>query len=223
MLNLLGVNKNSLTAGPGGERFEIFLKGCIRGLINPCPGCFNESSWTFAGESREISAEELHSILLNEAHHRRFTVCGGEPMLQVKALLPLLRKLSKDGFHTTMYTAYDAEKLLKGGLAFTWREGMEEAMRERLMQYAVSYQVKADGSVVFRIATPEMIEELFSLIDLLVDGDYQPTKRLTRSYTMEEGWFVGSSNQRLIDTKTTVMLGRFIYDEPERIKEAMLK
>lgn len=223
MLNLLGVNKDSLTAGPGGERFEIFLKGCIRGLVNPCPGCFNESSWTFAGESRETSAEELRSVLLEEAPHRRFTVCGGEPMLQVKGLLPLLRMLARDGFHTTMYTAYDAEKLLRNGLAFTWREGMEEAMRERLMDYSVSYQVKADGSVVFRIATPEMIEELFSLIDLLVDGDYQPDKRLTNAATMEEGWFVGSSNQRLIDTKTTAILGRLVYDEPQKVKEAMLK
>lgn len=223
MLNLLGVNKRSLTAGPGGERFEIFLKGCVRGLVNPCPGCFNESSWTFAGESREISEHELRSILLDEAHHRRFTICGGEPMLQVKALLPLMRMLARDGFHTTMYTAYDGEKLLKNGLAFTWREGMEDAMRERLMDYSVSYQVKPDGSVAFRIATPEMIEELFSLIDLLVDGDYQPDKRLTKADTMEEGWFVGSSNQRLIDTKTTAILGRLIYDEPQKVKEAMLK
>lgn len=223
MLNLLGVNKRSLTAGPGGERFEIFLKGCVRGLVNPCPGCFNESSWTFAGESREISEHELRSILLNEATHRRFTICGGEPMLQVKALLPLMRMLARDGFHTTMYTAYDGEKLLKNGLAFTWREGMEDAMREKLMDYSVSYQVKPDGSVAFRIATPEMIEELFSLIDLLVDGDYQPDKRLTKADTMEEGWFVGSSNQRLIDTKTTAILGRLIYDEPQKVKEAMMK
>lgn len=223
MLNLLGVNKRSLTAGPGGERFEIFLKGCVRGLVNPCPGCFNESSWTFAGESREISEHELRSILLKEADHRRFTICGGEPMLQVKALLPLMRMLAKDGFHTTMYTAYDGEKLLKNGLAFTWREGMEDAMREKLMDYSVSYQVKPDGSVAFRIATPEMIEELFSLIDLLVDGDYQPDKRLTKADTMEEGWFVGSSNQRLIDTKTTAILGRLIYDEPQKVKKAMMK
>lgn len=223
MLHLLGVNKRSMTAGPGGERFEIFLKGCIRGMTNPCPGCFNESSWTFAGDSRSTTEQELYHVLTNEATHKRFTVCGGEPMLQVKGLLPLLRRLARDGFHTTMYTAYDAEKLFKNGLAFTWRPGMEEAMREKLMEYSVDFKVKPDESVVFKIATPEMIEELFSLIDLLVDGDYQPDKRLTKSDTMEEGWFVGSSNQRLIDTKTTAILGRLIYDEPAKVKEAMMK
>lgn len=160
---------------------------------------------------------------MEEATHKRFTICGGEPMLQVKALLPLLRRLARDGFHTTMYTAYDAEKLLKNGLAFTWREGMEDAMREKLMEYAVDFKVKENGSIAFKIATPEMIDELFSLIDLLVDGDYQPDKRLTQSETMEEGWFVGSSNQRLIDTKTTSILGRLIYDEPAKVKEAMMK
>lgn len=222
-LELLGINSNSRTAGPGGERYEIFTKGCIRGMTNPCAGCFNESSWSFSGESRTTDIDELHQVLKQQAHHKRFTICGGEPMLQLNALLPLLRKLKKDGFHVVMYTAYDAEILLRKGLHYFATPDKDAAMVNKLNHYAVETVFKGNGSLSFKLATPDMVRELFSLIDILIDGDYQQTSRLTTARFMEEDWFIGSANQRLIDTKASLEKDELVYVQADEAKELAFK
>lgn len=218
MIDLLGINSNSRTAGPGGERFEIFTKGCIRGMTNPCAGCFNESSWTFSGESRQTTAEELFAAVKEQAPHKRFTICGGEPMLQVNGLLPLLRLLKEDGFHIVMYTAYDAEILLRKGLTYITRVSSDPDMASKLSSYAYENIPKISRKI-HRLATPEMIKELFSLIDLLIDGDYQQSLRLTEARFMEEDWYVGSANQRLIDTQSTLKTGQLVYLQADEAKQ----
>lgn len=218
MLELLGINSNSRTAGPGGERYEIFTKGCIRGMTNPCAGCFNESSWTFDGESRPTLVDELYDVLVEQAPHKRFTICGGEPMLQVNALLPLLRRLKSDGFHVVMYTAYDAEILLRKGLCHTVSPGADAAMVNKLAQYSSHTKFRKTGALTFTLATPEQIRELFSLIDVLIDGDYQQSLRLTTARFMEEDWYVGSANQRIIDTKATLKADALVYMQADDAK-----
>jgi len=75
-IKFIGVTKDARTAGPG-KRLELFTKGCIRGVVSPCEGCFNKSTWTFEGKFRKLTVEELTRILYQDAWNKQVTSCGG--------------------------------------------------------------------------------------------------------------------------------------------------
>jgi|GEM_PF-3140326 len=225
ILRFIGVNRDTTTAGPG-KRLEFFTKGCIRGVISPCQGCFNESTWTFEGLYREMTIDEVVDICVKTAWNRQVTFCGGEPILQARAIAKVAKRL-KDidpTFHFVMYTAYKLDTLMKYGLKFTWiREKHGKAMFDALLRYSHSYQcfdraITTNWTLTakkaeFTILTPEDVKELMLYIDMIVDGDYQQDKRLTTNAYMHEGWFIGSSNQRVIFGPASIRMGelKFLY------------
>lgn len=220
-LDLIGVTKDATTAGPG-KRFELFTKGCIRGVINPCKGCFNEETWSFEGPKRTFEINELSDIIERDAWNRQVTFCGGEPIIQAVALTALAKELKQrdPSFNIVMYTAYKFHTLLKYGLKFTWTqehgEGMLNLLAKHSFCYYATYRTSSTGNyliegkndellkVEFTILTPSNIYELMKYVDLIVDGDYQADKRLTTNAYMHEGWFIGSYNQRVINTEVTL-------------------
>ncbi len=212
-LRFIGVSKDTTTAGPG-KRLEFFTKGCIRGVVSPCDGCFNQSTWTFEGKYRGLTEEEVIEICLNDAWNRQVTFCGGEPILQGKKLSKIAKKLKEidPSFHFVMYTSYKLDSLMRYGLNFTWvKEKHGLSMYEALLDYSSSAEVievneaeAASTKVKFNILTQDEIYELMTYIDLIVDGDYQQDKRLTTEQYMHEGWFIGSSNQRVIFGPETI-------------------
>jgi organic radical activating enzyme len=215
VLRLIGVNKDSLTAGPG-KRLELFTKGCIRGVLSPCEGCFNESTWTFEGLSREVTVDECVDMIQRDAWNRQVTFCGGEPILQAKAITQIAKKLKSidTDFHIILYTAYKMDTLMKYGLRFTWIPRYGEAMRDHLMDYAHAYEEKGDR-IQFVILTPDDVRELMKYVDWIIDGDYRQEQRMTTHETMHEGWFIGSSNQRIILCEYTLQHGSLLYITPE--------
>ena len=225
-MRFIGVTKDATTAGPG-KRLELFTKGCIRGVINPCKGCFNESTWTFEGQSLDKTVDEVVEMIDRDAWNRQVTFCGGEPILQAKAITKVAKRLKEmdPTFHFVMYTAYKLDTLMKHGLEFTWvREKHGEGMRESLLQYgAIPYTepyVNARDphikKIKFELLNESHILELMKYIDIIVDGDYQEDKRLTTHETMHEGWYVGSSNQRIIYCRHTLERGSLIYDYADK-------
>jgi organic radical activating enzyme len=199
-LRFMGVNKDTTTAGPG-KRLEFFTKGCIRGVVSPCEGCFNELTWTFEGKFRPLTVDEVFEICDRDAWNRQVTFCGGEPILQARAIIKVAKRLKEKDptFHFVMYTAYLLDALMKHGLRFTWQPKHGEGMLNALKEYSHSYVEQEEGRIRFTILTPEDVLELMIVIDLIVDGDYQHDKRLTTEKYMHEGWFIGSANQRVID------------------------
>ena len=223
ILRFIGINRDTTTAGPG-KRLEFFTKGCIRGVIAPCQGCFNESTWTFEGLYREMTVDEVVDMCVKTAWNRQVTFCGGEPILQARAIMKVAKRLKEidPTFHFVMYTAYKLDTLMKYGLKFTWvREKHGDAMFDALLKYSHSYQaidMKSDGDwsfiitkAQFTILTPEDVTELMKHIDIIVDGDYQQDKRLTTDKFMHEGWFVGSANQRVIFAPASVRTGKLMF------------
>jgi organic radical activating enzyme len=216
-LRFAGINKDTTTAGPG-KRLEFFTKGCIRGVISPCIGCFNEATWTFEGKSRQLTINEVVDICVEDAWNRQVTFCGGEPILQARALAQVAKRLKivDPTFHFVMYTAYKLDTLMKYGLKFTWVPKYGLAMLNHLQNYADSPVGDFDeenmpDKVEFTILSPEDVKELMNYIDIIVDGDYQQDKRLTTEKYMHDGWFIGSSNQRVVCCKKTIENGRFEY------------
>ncbi len=234
-INLIGLNRNTRTAGPG-TRLEYFTKGCIRGVVNPCAGCFNQETWTFEGDKRGMTTEELAEHALSFAYNGLITFCGGEPMLQAKAITDVARRVKEQNqdAHIIMYTAYNFESLMKHGLKFTWiREQHGDAMYNALVEYSSSFKViehddEADFSawakrVEFQILTEEDVRQLMLHVDVIVDGDYQADKRLTKAKHMHEGWFIGSANQRVINSTETLLSGELDYLTAEEFNKLMIQ
>lgn len=213
-LEFLGLTRDAETAGPG-IRLEYFTKGCIRGVVNPCQGCFNESSWTFGGIKKEMSVDEVVDHALECAWNRLVTFCGGEPMLQARSITEVVKRLKQEDprFHIVMYTAYKLDTLAKHGLKFTWIEGThDEHLREFLKrmsyQYGETHTLDGREKMVCTLLEPQHVRELMEVVDMIVDGDYQLDKRLTTSEYMHKGWFIGSSNQRVFFTKESSKNGQ---------------
>jgi organic radical activating enzyme len=217
LLRFAGINKDTTTAGPG-KRLEFFTKGCIRGVISPCIGCFNEATWTFEGKSRKLTINEVVDICMEDAWNRQVTFCGGEPILQARALAQVAKRLKivDPTFHFVMYTAYKLDTLMKYGLKFTWvpKYGLDMLNALRDHSGCVLPHVKEEDGLekaIMTILTPEDVKELMKYIDIIVDGDYQQDKRLTTEQYMHEGWFIGSSNQRVVDGPRSARADDLVY------------
>ncbi|MFI3213074.1 MAG: radical SAM protein [Eubacteriales bacterium] len=109
------IQRFSLHDGPG-IRTTVFLKGCnLR-----CPWCANPENiqhqlenYSIDGISktygRYYSCQELYDEVIKDklyyAHQGGITYSGGEPILQIQKLLPLIKKLHEEGIHQCIETA----------------------------------------------------------------------------------------------------------------------
>lgn len=89
--------------GPG-IRFVLFLQGCHL----KCKYCHNRDTWDINGGSYK-SLEDIFEKIMNYKNYIQpnggITVTGGEPLLQVKFLIELFKKLKKENIHTCIDTS----------------------------------------------------------------------------------------------------------------------
>lgn len=97
------------TLGPG-IRYVIWTQGCIHN----CPGCIAEESHSIDSGGYWIEVEEIiEEIRTNKKNGiKGVTISGGEPFLQGKALLSLVKKIEELGLDIICYSGYTYEKLL---------------------------------------------------------------------------------------------------------------
>lgn len=107
-MRIAGVIKESIVDGPG-IRFVLFFQGCP----HKCEGCHNKSTWDIDGgylcEVEKIVDEVKRNPLLNG-----ITYSGGEPFLQIDAMLQINKQLSAfvgDNFNYMAYTGFTYEEL----------------------------------------------------------------------------------------------------------------
>lgn len=90
--------------GPG-IRYVIFLQGCHL----KCKYCHNRDTWDISGGSYKTLEEILEKIKRYKPYFKSskggVTVTGGEPLLQVKFLIELFKKLKKEGISTCIDTS----------------------------------------------------------------------------------------------------------------------
>ena len=105
--------------GPG-IRYIIFLQGCsLR-----CKYCQNRDTWD-TNSGQIISIDEIVNKILNYKNYicpsGGVTISGGEPLLQVKSLILLLKKLKENGIHTAIDTSgmFDLTSDIKELLKYT--------------------------------------------------------------------------------------------------------
>ncbi len=106
------------TDGPG-IRFVIFMQGCFL----KCKYCHNRDTWEKnVGNTYEVD-ELIDKILKNKEYfivsNGGVTVSGGEPLMQVKFVTQLFKKLKENKIHTCLDTSgatpitEDIKELLK--------------------------------------------------------------------------------------------------------------
>jgi anaerobic ribonucleoside-triphosphate reductase activating protein len=99
-INSIKFNR-SLVDGPG-VRTVVFFQGCDL----HCKGCQNPSTWDIKNGT-EMTTDELVMILQKEVINKKVTFSGGEPLMQVEALIDVVKKL-KD-FDIAVYTGHEYE------------------------------------------------------------------------------------------------------------------
>ena len=99
-INSIKFNR-SLVDGPG-VRTVVFFQGCDL----HCKGCQNPSTWEMKNGT-EITTDELVTVLKKEVVNKKVTFSGGEPLMQVDALIDVVKKL--EGFDIAVYTGHEFE------------------------------------------------------------------------------------------------------------------
>ena len=103
-INSIKFNR-SLVDGPG-VRTVVFFQGCDL----HCNGCQNPSTWEMKNGT-EMTTDELVTVLKKEVVNKKVTFSGGEPLMQVDALIDIVKKL-KD-FDIAVYTGHEFEEVPK--------------------------------------------------------------------------------------------------------------
>lgn len=162
-----GAIKKNDVADGPGVRVTLFVSGCT----HHCEGCFQPETWNFEyGEVYTAQTEEEILEALKPGYVQGLTLLGGEPFEPVnqRELVGLLCKV-KEMYPNKNIWAFSG--YLYDELA-GWEEGTGRARCE-------------------------VTDEMLSMIDVLVDGEFELAKR---NLMLK---FRGSENQRLIDLRKT--------------------
>ena len=147
----------------------------VSGCRRGCPGCFNSEAWDFKA-GKPFTEEVENKILesLSASYVDGITLLGGEPMEP------------------------ENQRTLVGLL-----RAVRAAYPEKDVWCYTGYTLETDLLSPSR-ARCEVTDELLSLIDVLVDGEFITEKR---NISLA---FRGSENQRIIDLKATLGTGKTV-------------
>lgn len=118
-IKIFNINWNATTAGPSpfnNERVEVFCLGCKKAASgNPCPGCFNSSTWEDNAEY-SLDPVEVADMINEKSDNKYVTIGGGEPSDQEDAVYLLCKRLKELGKHIILYSWRDMKFLLNSKL-----------------------------------------------------------------------------------------------------------
>lgn len=104
---------DSIVNGPG-LRAVLWTQGCRQA----CPGCQNPETWTEdPSVGATVTIEKVKEELRKLKGQSGITFCGGEPMLQCKALLEIAKFCHEElGWNVWSFTGLVYERIPKGGI-----------------------------------------------------------------------------------------------------------
>ena len=102
-LRVLDIVEGTIVDGPG-LRTSIYFAGCS----HHCESCHNPGSWDAAG-GKPMSVEQLMEVI--DDNEMDVTFSGGDPLMQIDALLPLARRVKERGYNLWVYTGYTIEEI----------------------------------------------------------------------------------------------------------------
>lgn len=163
-----------------GLRVVLWVSGCE----HRCPGCHNPQTWDAASGDLFTYNEEKYLLdLLKQDHISGITFSGGDPLHPANrdVVGSLALKVSEMGKDVWLYTGYVLEHKDSKFLFSDKDAGLEDVSIDWL-----------------------------SAIDVLVDGRFEQSIRETDILKGSDPHWRGSSNQRLIDVKKSVLLNKVV-------------
>ena len=131
-INSIKFNR-SLVDGPG-VRTVVFFQGCdLR-----CKGCQNPSTWEMKNGT-EMTTDDLVVILKKEVITKKVTFSGGEPLMQVEALIDIVKKLSD--FDIAVYTGHEFDEVpqeLLDNITYIKTGSFKEELKSTIKPYVGS-------------------------------------------------------------------------------------
>lgn len=105
-IRISGIIEESIVDGPG-LRYTVFTQGCP----HHCPGCHNPQTHDFNGGKLKDISEIADSIAENPLLSG-VTISGGEPFVQPKEVLELIKEIKKRAnLGIMIYSGYTFEEL----------------------------------------------------------------------------------------------------------------
>ena len=131
-INSIKFNR-SLVDGPG-VRTVVFFQGCdLR-----CKGCQNPSTWEMKNGT-EMTTDELVTLIKKGVANKKVTFSGGEPLMQVEALIDIVKKLN--GFDIAVYTGHelkDVPQELLDNITYIKTGSFKEELKSTVKPYVGS-------------------------------------------------------------------------------------
>lgn len=148
----------------------------VSGCTHHCKGCFNEETWNFTfGQEYTNDIENKILESVKPSYISGLTVLGGEPMEpENQRALLSLYRRIKEKVSHATTWIYSG---------YTWEELTDKENRR---------------------CHCEVTDEILSLIDVLVDGEFIESQKDISLH------FRGSANQRLIDVPETLTAGHIV-------------
>ena len=101
------IEPTSQANGPG-IRFVIWTQGCHF----HCPGCFNSGTFPTTMGNKQPIDQLASTILAGVASMEGITISGGEPLLQVPALINLLSQIkASSDLGVILFTGFEWEEI----------------------------------------------------------------------------------------------------------------
>ena len=186
-MNYAEIKYNDIANGVG-VRTSLFVSGCS----HHCKGCFNEIAWDYNYGEEFTSDVLLNNILksLEPDYIAGLSILGGEPLdpkntfdVSIIVMIVKNRFPEKDIW---LYTGYDFNNIFK--------------LYENIINNLV-FPRNSDKQYAFYLSL------ILNSIDVLVDGKFEEDKK---DITLK---FRGSSNQRIIDVKQSLLQHKIVEYE----------
>ena len=226
-LRITDIQHFSLHDGPG-IRTTVFLKGCSI----KCPWCANPEciSSKIQGEfGYDVSLDDLEKdILKDEPFYKTgggVTFSGGEPLLQIKNLEPLLKSLKLKNinicFESSLFVKSEYLNIAKlyadefiVDIKMLNPENTKNILKGNIDQYLDNLKLLDLSKTTFRIPVTEFsLNDQDLILNLLKDLDYEIIKKEVKDYKHEiyqfntifdEALFVGNKIKELIDNNIPI-------------------
>ena len=137
------LERDSIVNGPG-LRAVLWTQGCRQ----HCPGCQNPETWTEDPTvGATVSIEKVKEELRKLKGQSGITFCGGEPMLQCKALLEIAKFCHEElGWNVWSFTGLVYERIPRDGIEWEFIKELDalidgpfiQSQRDLTLKFRVS-------------------------------------------------------------------------------------
>ncbi len=139
------VQMDSIVDGPG-VRMVIWTQGCHHG----CLGCHNPQTHDIHGGILVAQADVIKEI--EQARLQTgLTLSGGEPFLQAKPLIPIVKAAKKRGWNIWAYSGFTIEELMAHPEQKSLLECIDVLVDGKFIKAQKDYRLKFKGSKNQRI------------------------------------------------------------------------